>query len=157
MPSHKLHNTWALRYGVPPWISDAVNKLIDCVQLRDPEERKRCHDLGLTKNVKLNIGGINIPLGADVTVVELYGELRRLFAGDDFLHAVRAALLHHFLDMIERQIRELGEKVARSDPELIVDRAYKKMLKHSLDVLSRGGSMQYTPFSRGMRRRWSRM
>jgi len=138
MPSHGLHNTWALRYGVPFWISDLVNKLIDCVQAHDPEERKRCHDLGLTKNRKLNIGWISIPLGKDVTAVELYEELRRLFAGSDFLHAVRAALLHHFLDMIERQIRELGEKVARNASELVVDRAYEKMFEHGLDVLSRG-------------------
>jgi len=127
MPSHRLHDVWALRYGIPLHISMQVNALIDHGPI---------HDLGETKRARLDMGMISIPLGPDVTVVELSEELRRRFSYSDYPYAVRAALLHHFLDKIERQIGELGEEEARKSPELVVERAYEKMIEHSLDALS---------------------
>jgi len=92
------------------------------------------HDLGEVKQRYLGTGIVRIPLGPDITVYELKEILRIRFPSDqEYRLAVKAALLHHFLDKIERCLKERGAVV---DPEKIIDRAMEKMLQHLLNRLS---------------------
>ncbi len=122
LPSHKLHDKWAKKYGIPSYISERVNKIIDLEYV---------HDLGEVKKRKLY--GV-LPI-TNVTVNELRYVLESEFQGLEYIYSIKAALLHHFLDKIEREIKEIGE-ISKKHPQIVIDLAYDKMRDHYLYILS---------------------
>jgi hypothetical protein len=130
VPSWKLHRRWAERYGIPEHIASSVDKLIDGGAV---------HDLGEVKKPRIRSPtGMEIPLRPVHTSFGLVYALKVLFGGgSDYVYAVRAALLHHFLDKVERVLRECGASICGARPDAVVDAAYAKMLQHGLDMLSR--------------------
>ena len=129
MPSHKLHSKWASLYGVPVDIASRINRIID-FEYGD-------HDLGEVKQRHLVADNIKIPLGKDITVHELKNILMLEFPDEqEYKLAVKAALLHHFLDKIERCLKEVGT-FAVEYPEKIIDYAEEKMRQHHLQIRSR--------------------
>jgi len=129
MPSHRLHSKWASLYGVPDDIASRVNEIIDYAYGE--------HDLGEVKQRYLVVDNVKIPLGKDITVHELENILMLEFPDKrEYKLAVKAALLHHFLDKIERCLKEVGI-LAVDYSEKVIDYAEEKMRQHYLHVLSR--------------------
>ena len=129
MPSHELHLKWASLYGIPWHIASEVNRIID--------SKYGIHDLGEVKQRRIISGNIEIPLRPEPTVFKLKDILMLEFPDRrDYELAVKASLLHHFLDKIERYLKEYGSTVI-SDSEKVIDHAKKKMYEHHLNLLSR--------------------
>ena len=122
MPSWKLHEKWAVKFGISQEIAKKVNKLIDL------EEE---HDLGLKKRKRL--AGI-LPYD-EYTVQELVKELYRRFREKAF-EASLAALLHHYLDTIEKILRNFYPLDIEGLVEVIVKDVESILREHGLDLLN---------------------
>jgi len=128
MVSHKLHEEWCVKLGIPREICREVNVLIDI--------KCRKHDVGRReKFVYAGAGGIRIPIVGKgrryvgktikgvpirmmyVDVEDLIKCLKRFYGDTIPDSVVKSAILHHFLDEIKNILE--NQKVSLNAKEII--------------------------------------
>lgn len=116
MPSHTIHKKWAKKLGIPSKISELVDKIID------GNNPWKIHDLGkdisepMHEPIKRGRVTISFPRVKVQTWDLLQYVLKITFPErETYTLAVKAAILHHFLDGIHKFLREYGLHYSKKD------------------------------------------
>jgi len=122
MPSWPIHEKWGLKLNIPINVLREVNRIIDTI----------IHDLGrklIVNSVRVLVVDIivSVKRGLDLMIQYLKESSICSMNFDDCL---RAAALHHLLDVLELHVRGYGWHVAsnKSSRELL-DESYRYLMK----------------------------
>ncbi len=122
------------------------------------------HDLGEKKKVKIRVptrdpllAFRHDPLTGEFKPIRYLGServvytydilldiLRSRFSGKDYEYAVKAAILHHFLDKIAVSLKQYGVIIAQQHPDKIIHDALNRLKEHRIDWMDydlQGGAM----------------